>query len=323
MIPNFNGVALLDDCLGTVSKATACYHGDSEIVLVDDGSSDDSVDLVRSGFPQVRVLEHERNRGFSEAVMTGVLGARFDVVILLNTDVTPEAGFIAPLVSWFSAADLFAVSPLIYAVGSSEPHKLSVNRVRVKGDRLEWSRWTREQTERAQLAGAPLTSLFASGGSMAFRRSMFMELGGFLELYKPFYGEDQDLGVRAWRRGWRTVVEPRSRVTHQKSGTIRRSFSREYVKQIQQRNAYLFLWLHLSARRLLLSALPVSVIRLLGQTLRLDLHHLRAFFLAVRQVPEVARLRRLLRAQSVSTFEEVLRRINDPTQSFENGHGRT
>jgi GT2 family glycosyltransferase len=269
-----------------------------------------SVDLVRTEFPVVRLLVHKLNRGFAEAVATGVESARNGIVILLNTDVTPDRDFIAPLVSWFCADDLFAVSPLIYAVGAAEPHKLSVNRVRVRGDKLEWQNWTRHETEQAQRAGTPLCSLFASGGSMAFRRSMFLELGGFLDLYKPFYGEDRDLGVRAWRRGWRTVVEPRSRVTHQKSGTIRRTYSRDFVKQIQQRNAYLFVWLHFSVRRLVFCALPATLVRVLGELLRFDVRHLRAFAMAVRQTPEVARLRRLLNAESINTFEEVLLRVN-------------
>ena len=61
---------------------------------------------------------------------------------------------------------------------------------------------------------------YGGGGSCAFDRAKFLELGGFDELLRPFYLEDTDLGYLAWKRGWKVLYQPRSVVFHEHRGTI-------------------------------------------------------------------------------------------------------
>ena len=67
---------------------------------------------------------------------------------------------------------------------------------------------------------------YGGGGSCAFDRRKFLELGGFDEILKPFYLEDTDLGYMAWKRGWKVLYQPASVVYHEHRGTIGKTFQR-------------------------------------------------------------------------------------------------
>ena len=83
---------------------------------------------------------------------------------------------------------------------------------------------------------------YGGGGSCAYDRRKFQELGGFDELLKPFYLEDTDLGFLAWKRGWKVYYEPRSVVWHEHRGTIGKKFSPAYIQSILKKNFVLFCW---------------------------------------------------------------------------------
>ena len=75
---------------------------------------------------------------------------------------------------------------------------------------------------------------YGGGGSCAFDRSKFLELGGFDELLAPFYLEDTDLGYLAWKRGWKVLYQPASVVYHEHRGTIGKHFSDAYIQSRAQ-----------------------------------------------------------------------------------------
>jgi len=80
------------------------------------------------------------------------------------------------------------------------------------------------------------------GGSCAFDREKFLELGGFDELLAPFYLEDTDLGYMAWKRGWKVLYQPRSVVFHEHRGTIGKRFTEEQIQAVLKKNYLLFCW---------------------------------------------------------------------------------
>ena len=83
---------------------------------------------------------------------------------------------------------------------------------------------------------------YGGGGSCAFDRRKFLELGGFDELLKPFYLEDTDLGFMAWKRGWKVLYQPASVVYHEHRGTIGKRFSDAYIQSVLKKNFLLFTW---------------------------------------------------------------------------------
>ena len=83
---------------------------------------------------------------------------------------------------------------------------------------------------------------YGGGGSCAFDRRKFLELGGFDELLAPFYLEDTDLGYLAWKRGWKVLYQPASVVYHEHRGTIGSSSATQYIQSVLKKNFLLFTW---------------------------------------------------------------------------------
>lgn len=302
IIPNYNGARLLEGNLPSVLAALAEYPGGAHLIVVDDGSTDDSLDVLTQGFPQVTVVRHADNQGFAEAVHSGVRAATTEDLIFLNSDVRPEAGFIAPLLRRLGADDgVFSVQSAIREeAGNIHPYCLA--RFRFRAGALK-----RLSTPR--LGDRPWHCLYASGGSMAVTRTKFLALGGFLPIFKPFYWEDFDLGVRAWRRGWRSCLEPASVVLHQERGAIRDNVKRQRVRRALLGNRLLAELIHFPAGTLAVFFLPRTLLRGLARTLAGDLGYWRAVFDAALKAPEALAVRRTVQATAVQDFRQVLRLI--------------
>ena len=252
VVPNYNGRDLLRANVPTLLAAARAYEaaggGPVEVIVVDDGSSDGSLLLLETELPRVRRVVHPANRGFGAACLSGVEAARAPLVVLLNSDVAVREGFLAPLLTPFAHdPQVFSVSPLILD-REGRPSKISVNHPQVRRGELKWRGVPPEALlSLSRLpADAPLElySLFGLGGAIAVRRDRFLALGGFDPLYRPFYHEDVDLGLCAWRRGWTVRVEPRSLVTHADGGTINRHFAPLRVKIARRRHRLLCGWKH-------------------------------------------------------------------------------
>jgi len=127
IIPNYNGAKLLKENLPTVLEALSQYAGGGQLIVVDDGSTDESLEVLKTAFSGVECVIHPENRGFSEAIHSGVEAAKNEFLILLNSDVQPEPDFIAPLISRLQHADVFAVQSAI-RVDQARPHPYCLSR---------------------------------------------------------------------------------------------------------------------------------------------------------------------------------------------------
>jgi GT2 family glycosyltransferase/glycosyltransferase involved in cell wall biosynthesis len=236
VIPNWNGRGLLEKYLPSVVEALAGNAG-NEIIVVDNGSGDGSAEYVREKFPGVRVLALPRNLGFGGGSNAGLRAAANDIVVLLNSDMRVAPDFLEPLLEGFTGADVFAVSCQILF---SDPGKKREETGLTQGWWENGALRVRHREDDSVEALYPC--FYGGGGSCAFDRRKFLELGGFDEIFAPFYLEDTDLGYRAWKRGWRVLYQPRSRVWHEHRGTIGKKFSRGYIDGVVRRNFLLFCW---------------------------------------------------------------------------------
>lgn len=310
VIPNWNGAAILRRCLPSVVAAAEAYPGEAETVVVDDGSTDDSVAVLASEFPSVRVVRHEVNRGFGAACLTGVQAAAHPVVVLLNSDVRVEPDFLTPLQAPFERPEVFSASPLIF---DEEGHlgdvTLTVPYVR-RGKIRFRSIPTHQLRAPGAAAAGPWYTFFPLGGAVAFDRARFLELGGFDDLYAPFYYEDIDLGFCAWRRGWTCEVVPNSTVFHEGAGTIGRAFKRARVRTIRKRNRVLFHVKNLTATVPLLTFLVQHPLRVLLGLLRLDFAQALGALLALPRLLRALRRRRAERQAEVHSPEAIFTTID-------------
>ncbi len=212
VIPNWNGERFLPTCLKSLERQ---IYPDFEVILVDNGSSDGSVPLVKRDFPWVKVVELSRNQGFAAACNIGARHASGDILVLLNNDTEAEPEWLAELVKALqehpeagTAASkilLFDRRNVIHSTGDLMGRDgIPRNRGVWEEDRKQYDQWL-------QVFGG-------CGAAVAYRREMWEELGGFdEELF--MYLEDVDLAWRAQLRGWKAVFAPRSRVYHHLSAT--------------------------------------------------------------------------------------------------------
>lgn len=307
VIPNWNGRDLLEKYLPSVLTAAQPGLG-HEVIVVDNGSTDGSAEFVRERFPEVNLLALPKNLGFGGGSNAGFRAASHDIVVLLNSDMRVDADFLAPLINGFDAGDVFAVSCQIFFSDSSRKREeTGLTQGWWENGRLR----VRHQDDGAVTEAYPC--FYAGGGSSAFDRAKFLELGGFDELLAPFYLEDTDIGYLAWKRGWKVLYEPRSIVFHEHRGTIGRKFSPAYIQAVIKKNFVLFSWKNIHEWSRLLSHFAATVIEsylslLFGDTQ--ERTNLRALAMASLALPHALRSRWKAKSLAVIDDTEALRRPN-------------
>jgi len=284
IIVNWNGADLLCKGLPSVMKSVSYAGNEHEIIVVDDGSTDESVKVIEQ-FSGIKLIALPQNRGFGAACNIGAAESQNAIVIVLNNDVIVEENFIIPLLEAFEDPGIFAVSCKIKKWDKETVEigrtcgRFSCGFISIKRDNL----------------GSPSITLqptfYASGGAVAYDKGKFLQLGGFDPLYYPFYWEDNDLSYRAWKRGWEVLYQPHSVVYHQHQGTIGRSFSKSYIKTIYYRNKLLFVWKNITDVSYLFQHLICLIPYLLGTMLIGRVHNMRGFFAALKFVPVVLQRR--------------------------------
>lgn len=235
VIPNWNGAFLLKKNLPHVIKAKKNPANNIlEIIIVDDSSIDNSVELLEADFiNDIRLVKHKTNRRFAAAVNTGVRFARGTHVCLLNTDVIPEADFLKKVIPHLLQREVFGVTLHERGYGPA-----------VGGFDGYLKHASGEESK------AAVETLWVSGGSGVFAKDIWKTLRGLDgKLYAPFYWEDVDIGYRARKRGYVLLWEPSAMVEH-KHESINSSFDKKYVSLIKERNELLFIWKNITSRNL-------------------------------------------------------------------------
>lgn len=274
VIPNYNGEKILRENLPKVLEAV----GEAEVIVVDDASTDGSLKELNNFKIKIRVLKNEKNLGFSSAINRGVRSARGDIIVLLNTDVIPEKGFLTPLFSHFKDDRVFAVGCMDKSVEDGK--------IVLRGRGI--GRWKRGFLIHSRGEIDKTNTLWVNGGSGVFRRSAWEKLGGFNELYNPFYWEDIDLSYRALKSGYKIVFEPKSVVIHEhEKGSIKSSYSNLEIKTIAYRNQFIFVWKNATDLNLQLLHLLWLPYHFLKACLRRDLAFFRGFCWAFLRLPKI------------------------------------
>ncbi len=242
IILNWNGRRLLEENLPSVVEAVRSDHGEHEIIVVDNGSSDDSVSFVRGNFPEVKLVSLPENMGFSKGNNHGVELAGHPFVVLLNNDMRVEPDFLRPLLEGFDE-DTFAVSSQVDFLDPARPREETGKTAAFL--RRGWFSFAHQPPQEWDEQRGYVPIFYAGGGSSAFHREKYLALGGLRELYSPCYVEDTDLSFRAWKRGWKVLFAPRSRVHHEHRASSARRFAARDLEVLILRNQLLFAWVNL------------------------------------------------------------------------------
>jgi GT2 family glycosyltransferase len=305
VIPNYNGKELLKKYLPSVLNECKSYSFEkTELIIVDDASSDGTVEYLKLNFPIIKVMEHSVNKGFSVSANHGFHAARNRIVVLLNNDVKISKNFLHFLPGHFEEETIFAVRPCIKSGIDDGGNDLENPRI---GGEFRFGFIQVPVRKRGKLD----FSFFAGGGASAFDREKFLELGGFDEMFSPFYFEDVDLSYRAWKRGWKTIYEPRSFVYHQGGVTISRFYSRRRISRIAERNKYFLVWKNITDQKLLIQHLIFIPIRIFAFLIRGKFTPLAGFFHALRQIKPIVKRRRFQKQVAKLSDKEIFSLFKD------------
>lgn len=248
VIPNYNGIHLLPRILPPLFKALAFTALPYEVIVSDDCSTDHSVSYLKKEFPHIKLIENKINRGFSPTVNKGIFACQYDYVLFLNSDVILEENYFMPLFRYFEKDDTFGVMGRVigwdndliqdsakYPSFHGVKLKTSGNYLPVEIEENEW-----------------LYSMFLSGANAFIDRKKLIALKGLDEIFAPFYVEDFELCLRAWRLGWKCYYEHFAICRHQVSVTIKGKSRKDYIDAIYDRNKMFLHAIHLPKSKLAL-----------------------------------------------------------------------
>ena len=206
VILNWNGIKVLEQCLSSLKGQT---YVPLEIIVVDNASTDGSVDVVREEFPNVRLIVNERNLGFGGGNNIGIRAATGRYIMMLNNDTRLDPRCIEELKRAIEKGDRFGACASKILLEYEDdlidaawivvcPDGLSIGRGRLeKGDRYN------EETE----------VFFASDCACLYRREMLEDIGFYDEDFFA-YADETDMGWRAHLAGWRCIYNPKAVVYH-------------------------------------------------------------------------------------------------------------
>lgn len=212
IIPNWNGIKLLRPCLDSLRKQTLTHF---ETIVVDNGSSDGSVQVLSSEYPEVRTLALSINSGYTGGCNAGLYAARGRYLVLLNNDTETDPHWLENLVNGLrrhpdagiatSRIMLYDRRQMLNSAGDQ------YGRDGLPNSRGVW------KTYDANFAGESFV-FGGSGGALALRREMLAQVGLFEEAFF-MWCEDVDLSWRAQLSGWKCVYEPEAVIYHHLSAT--------------------------------------------------------------------------------------------------------
>lgn len=253
VIPNYNGKHLLENYLPSVFTAAETANIDFEVIVIDDGSKDDSISFIQQHYPNVKLLINDKNRGFSYTCNHGIREAKCELILLLNSDVKLTPDYFDHQWKYFEKQDTFGVMGRIMSVDGSRiedaARLLYYSGCRIKANKFYYCENPKDVN---------VFTAYLSGANALVDAKKLKELSGFDEIFSPFSSEDFDLSLRAWQLGWKCYYEHQSVCYHHVSGSTKTQIKSNFIKKIYYRNRFLLQAIQLSGLRLTL--LPMHLL---------------------------------------------------------------
>jgi len=286
IVLNYNGKDLLAECLPSIVESTKNTRFPAIVTILDNCSTDNSIQFLKENFPEVRIFPAFENRVFC-SFLQAAQELDEQIIILLNNDIKVEKGFIDPLAEVFMAhKDVFFVSPKC----------LKFDKKKFEAAKSRW--WIEKgmfrstclypgYEEHIDKQGYNLQTGFG-----AFSREKFLELNGYDSLFLPGIMEDADLCFRAWRKGYKGYYEPKSIVYHKGQVSFKKAFGEKKIMELAHRNTFLFMWKNLSSARIWISHFFWLPIRLVYALLSGNPEFISGFLKALPRLPQALSRRR-------------------------------
>ncbi len=252
----WNGMEYLESCLDAV---LAQDYLEFEVIVVDNGSTDGSPDLVAQRYPQVDLIRNEDNLGFSAGNNVGLLRSSGNILVLLNQDTVVQPGWLAALVAALDRHPDAGVAgcKVLGPDGRTLQHAGgSIERPLILGQHYGHGELDEGQFDE------PRQVEYVTGAAMALKRKLLSRIGNLDEGFYPGYFEDVDFCLRAQAAGYSVWYEPQAVVHHHESTSMRRdSLTGHYY---YHRNRMRFVLKHLPPQQIVEGFVPAEMARSVG-----------------------------------------------------------
>lgn len=229
----FNAKHFLKDFISSL-LATEQQGMEVEILMVDNGSTDGSVDWVRRNYPKIKVLENDENN-YARALNLGIASSHSEYVVVTNNDATVHSNWLQGFIEVFQIDEsIGAVQSKIYFAGNNK-----INSVGVEEIEHFYFRDIGFDDDDSVRYAQPAEREYVTGGSVMFRRECLEDVGAWDEEFIMFM-EDVDYSARCRKAGWKLWYSPSSVLYHQYHG----SSSQSLCEYFCTRNRFLFVAKH-------------------------------------------------------------------------------
>jgi len=279
-------------------KTNYPFIKETEIVIINDDPETSIKNLLKDY--QVKLIENKVNLGFGKSINKGIKYSTKKFVFLLNSDVILSNS------SFKNSIRLFDEEKNLFAVGFAQTEK---NNQIVGKNSIYWKNGFFRHKKAPNIFFGK--TAWAEGGSSIFSKEKFLELGGFDELYSPFYWEDIDISYRAWKKGYKVLFDPNILVEHHHESTISTYFSSKIIKKISYRNQLIFIWKNITDRNLIFSHFLLFIPNIINLLLKGEFDFISGFFSAVSKISKINKQRKNQIKSYLLTDKEVFNSINE------------
>ena len=229
IVPNYNGKKFLKNCFESIKKQNNIL----EVVIIDNGSDDGSVEFIKEEYPEFTLIENKKNLGFSKAVNQGIKVSSAEYCFLLNNDVELEIDCASKLLKCIEK------DKNIFAVASKMVQFQDRDKLDDVGDEYTVLGWTKKVGEgrSSKLYSHEREIFSACAGAALYRRCIFNTIGYFDENFFA-YMEDVDIGYRAKIYGFKSVYCSNAVVYHRVSATSGSRYNAFKIRLAARNNVY-------------------------------------------------------------------------------------
>jgi GT2 family glycosyltransferase len=231
IIPNYNGRILLEKFLPSVFSALAYAKVHYEFIIIDDFSKDSSIEFLKTEHPEIKIIQNKTNLGFAKTCNKGIMAAKGEKILLLNSDIQLTESYIKTCLDNFVGENTFAVMGLPI---DQNPKSQTTGLLFKQGYFLikKQKNFNNNETH------------FVSGANSLYDTKKLQQLQGFNPIFSPYYFEDDDLSFRAMKMGWKSYFIKEAICYHLGSSTIKSAAKKSKIKRVYFRNKLIFNRIH-------------------------------------------------------------------------------
>jgi len=302
---NYNGKELLKECLPSVIRAAEKSSFLPKVTVIDNRSTDGSVEFLKENFPEVNVFAASANRVYS-SYNEFFRSSDDDLIVVLNSDIKADENFLDPLVSHFEESDdILFVSSRMY----------SFDRKTYQGDRskpkLHFGVISADTRYKGYEKLIKEKGYAFSTGNGIFDRKKFLKLGGFDNMYIPGRYEDVDLCYRGWKSGFKGIYEPKSIFYHKGYGTFCKEYKDKQIHGLVFKNSLIFMCKNITDKFMLMKMFIWLIPKLIYFIFTLRFFFICYFFQFLLKLPLVMRRKKAVQADFKITDKELLKIFKD------------